>query len=748
MPERDPHERSHSFAEVNLGYGHAAALREAERCIQCIKPTCIDGCPVSIDIPRFIRHLLVRDLDEAVKTIHESSIFPSVCGRVCPQESQCEAQCVLIKAKMEPVAIGRLERFVGDHAHAAPAVPPKFDRVLGQVAIVGSGPGGLAAAADLVKMGAEVTVYEALHVVGGVLRYGIPSFRLPREIIDREVNRLRDIGVRFETNKVIGKTFSIAKLTGSMGFDAVFVAAGAGAPSFLGIPGENAGQVYSANEFLTRVNLMGGDQFPYRDTPIGLGDKRGRDRRRQHRDGLPARGQARRRGRSALCLPPLRSRSPGARRGTAPRQGGRHRLPLPARARSRSCIDDDGDVRGDQGPEDDARRARRQRGAASRCRSTSSSNWPCDTVIYALGTKANPIVSQVDPGSGAEQVGLHRRRRCDPGHQPAGRVCRRRHRHRRRHRDPGHGRGPPRSARDRRLPAGRVRATGRSRPRRSSPSCPDPERRTGPPLRSRAMLCPKCHRPLEDDSDGVYICCAARHPALALHRLRQGQRGLRLPLRHMPPVRRQARGVRGRGDARRSATASTPCAWPSRSSSAASAFYQRAAADTGDPVLRELFGRFAVMEGEHMETLCAPLPRRRARRRRPTSASSCAAIFADVENRPAGSGQPVPDRDRAASSGPPTFFASRAELAAPASAEQQLFLELAAEEREHADLLSAEYARWQAGAAGAVQRRPPGRADPAVGRAGRRRGNDQRCRGPARRARSGAHRAGAAAHAR
>ena len=272
MPERDAHERAGSFAEVNLGYGVAAALREAERCIQCVKPTCIDGCPVAIDIPRFIRHLLVRDLEAAVETIHESSIFPSVCGRVCPQESQCEAQCVLIKAKMEPVAIGRLERFVGDNARPTPVVPPRFAAPLGQVAVVGSGPGGLAAAADLVKVGAEVTVYEALHVVGGVLRYGIPSFRLPREIIDREVRRLQDCGVRFETNKVIGKTFGIEQLTTRMGFDAVFVAAGAGAPAFLGIPGEAAGQVLSANEFLTRVNLMGGDQFPYRDTPIALGD--------------------------------------------------------------------------------------------------------------------------------------------------------------------------------------------------------------------------------------------------------------------------------------------------------------------------------------------------------------------------------------------------------------------------------------------------------------------------------------------
>lgn len=270
MPERDPVERARNFKEVNLGYSMREAFEEAERCIQCARPTCVSGCPVSIDIPRFIRHVLVRDLDGALEVINESNLFPSICGRVCPQETQCESQCV-INRKMDSVAIGRLERFVGDHAHAKPAAPPVFAEQLGRVAIVGSGPAGLAAAADLVRFGVQVTVYEALHVVGGVLRYGIPSFRLPRDIIEREVKRLADMGVRFETNKVIGKTFTIAQLMNGQGYDAVFVGAGAGAPSFLGIPGEYAGQVYSANEFLTRINLMGGDKFPYLDTPITLG---------------------------------------------------------------------------------------------------------------------------------------------------------------------------------------------------------------------------------------------------------------------------------------------------------------------------------------------------------------------------------------------------------------------------------------------------------------------------------------------
>ncbi|MCW5698953.1 MAG: sulfide/dihydroorotate dehydrogenase-like FAD/NAD-binding protein, partial [Rhodospirillales bacterium] len=251
MPERNPLERATNFKEVNLGYGLADAFQEAERCIQCAKPTCIAGCPVAIDIPRFMRHLAVRDLDGALAAIHESNLFPSICGRVCPQETQCESQCVIAK-KIESVAIGRLERFVGDNASLPIAKPPRFAGSLGRVAIIGSGPAGLAAAADLVRYGAAVTVYEALHVVGGVLRYGIPSFRLPRDIITREIQYLQDLGVRFETNKVVGKTFTVPQLLGEKGYDAVFIGVGAGAPSFLGIPGEFAGQVYSANEFLTR----------------------------------------------------------------------------------------------------------------------------------------------------------------------------------------------------------------------------------------------------------------------------------------------------------------------------------------------------------------------------------------------------------------------------------------------------------------------------------------------------------------
>ncbi|HWD22562.1 MAG TPA: NADPH-dependent glutamate synthase [Burkholderiales bacterium] len=395
MPEREPGQRACDFKEVNLGYGYAEALREAERCIQCIKPTCIAGCPVSIDIPRFIRHLLVRDLDGALETINESSIFPSVCGRVCPQESQCEAQCVIAK-KMEPVAIGRLERFVGDHAHARVATLPHAGKRIGRVAIVGSGPGGLAAAADLVRYGAEVTVYEALHVVGGVLRYGIPSFRLPRDIIDREVQRLRDSGVRFEINKVIGKTFTIAQLTGDKGFDAVFIAAGAGAPTFLGIPGEFAGRVYSANEFLTRVNLMGGDEFPYHGTPIGVG--RSVIVIGAGNTAMDCLRVAKRLGVPQVRCVYRRSEAEAPARIEELRHAKEEGIEFcflhsPVEIR----VTDDGDVRGmkiqlmELGEPDG-------RGRRKPVPRDEFVELECDTVIYALGTKANPIVGQATPG--------------------------------------------------------------------------------------------------------------------------------------------------------------------------------------------------------------------------------------------------------------------------------------------------------------------------------------------------------------
>ena len=270
MPERPAVERSQNFLEVNLGYSVKDALAEAERSIQCKLPKCVEGCPVGIDIPGFIRQILVKDFAGGVEVIRKNNLFPSVCGRVCPQEAQCEAQCILAKSKIESVAIGRLERFLGDHGKPPELEQPEHSGQLGRVAIVGSGPAGLACAADLAQAGAQVTIYEALHVVGGVLQYGIPSFRLPREIIDREIKNLLKLGIKIETNKVIGKTFSVQQLIREKGYDAVFIATGAGYPSFLGIPKKHSAQVLSTNEFLTQVNLIKEDQFPYEDTPVGM----------------------------------------------------------------------------------------------------------------------------------------------------------------------------------------------------------------------------------------------------------------------------------------------------------------------------------------------------------------------------------------------------------------------------------------------------------------------------------------------
>ena len=395
MPERDPLERSRNFKEVNLGYSMADALAEAERCIMCSKPACIDGCPVAIDIPGFIRHLMVRDIDGALAVINQSNLFPSVCGRVCPQESQCEAQCV-VGRKHESVAIGRLERFVGDNAQPNQAAPARFERVLGRVAIVGSGPSGLAVAADLSRFGCDVTVYEALHVVGGVLQYGIPAFRLPRDIISREIATLKAMGVKFETNKVIGKTFTVLQLMGEMAYDAVFVGVGAGAPAFLGIPGEFAGQVYSANEFLTRVNLMGGDKFPYLDTPvtqgksvvvIGAGNTAMDCLRVAKRLGIP----------TVRCVY-RRSQAEAPARIEELRHAKEEGIEFfflhgPVEI----LTDAEGNVRGMTVQkmvlgEPDAR------GRRQPVPQNEFLDLDCDTVIYALGTQANPIVTKSTPG--------------------------------------------------------------------------------------------------------------------------------------------------------------------------------------------------------------------------------------------------------------------------------------------------------------------------------------------------------------
>ena len=256
MPSQDAKLRAHNFDEVALGYTREMAIDEAERCLNCKKPLCVDGCPVGIAIPQFIQKVKVGEFEEAYRIITDSSSLPAVCGRVCPQESQCEGKCVR-GIKHEPVGIGRLERFVADYHNAncteAPARPASNGH---RVAVVGSGPAGLTCAGDLAKKGYEVTVYEALHTAGGVLVYGIPEFRLPKAIVAKEIETLKALGVRIEVNTVVGKTVSIDELMREEGFEAVFIGSGAGLPRFMRIPGENLKGVYSANEFLTRVNLM------------------------------------------------------------------------------------------------------------------------------------------------------------------------------------------------------------------------------------------------------------------------------------------------------------------------------------------------------------------------------------------------------------------------------------------------------------------------------------------------------------
>jgi glutamate synthase (NADPH/NADH) small chain len=259
MPEQPAAERAVNFVEVNLGFDAATAIAEAERCLLCKRPTCIEGCPVDINVKDFVAAVADGDFQGAVDIIKLDSSLPAVCGRVCPQEAQCEGACVLDK-KYRAVAIGHLERFVADweQSHGGPADPEPVEQTGKRVAIVGSGPAGLACATDLAKEGHEVTVFEALHELGGVLVYGIPEFRLPKDIVQSEIDQLSKRGVRFETNAVIGMTDTIDELLGEEGYDAVFIGVGAGLPRFLDIEGENLIGVYSANEFLTRVNLMKG----------------------------------------------------------------------------------------------------------------------------------------------------------------------------------------------------------------------------------------------------------------------------------------------------------------------------------------------------------------------------------------------------------------------------------------------------------------------------------------------------------
>jgi homotetrameric NADPH-dependent glutamate synthase len=398
MPHQSPEVRRHNFKEVALGLDIEGALHEAERCIRCKKPRCVPGCPVGIDIPGFISALARRDIQGSYRILKSSNALPAVCGRVCPQESQCEATCV-VGTKLKPVAIGRLERFVADAAMGRgwDEAPEATEAAPKKAAIVGSGPAGLACAGELARNGVKVTVFEALHVAGGVLKYGIPEFRLPDVIIDSEIEGLKKIGVEIRLDNIIGKLFTIPQLLGEMGYDAAFVGTGAGSPKFMGIPGEAFNGVFSANEFLTRVNLMRGYQQPLYDTPVGMGKR------------VAVIGA----GNTAMdaCRVSLRM---GAESVTCVYR--RSRRESPARAEELEHAIEEGidfmwltnpvEILGDSSGwvtgmrcqkmelgEPDASGRRRPVPVAG-----SEFLLDVDTVIYALGTTANPIIAQTTPG--------------------------------------------------------------------------------------------------------------------------------------------------------------------------------------------------------------------------------------------------------------------------------------------------------------------------------------------------------------
>ncbi len=273
MPEQAPHIRKRNYEEVAQGYTVDMAMEEATRCLHCKHRPCVDGCPVNVQIPDFISHIVNGDFEGAYQTIIETNSLPAVCGRVCPQENQCELVCVR-GIKGQPVGIGRLERFAADwhfaHSDDRPVVPPSNGH---KVAVVGSGPAGLSCAGNLARRGYDVTVFESLHVAGGVLMYGIPEFRLPKTLVQTEINQLKDLGVKIICDRVIGRIMSLDEMLDQEGFEAVFIGSGAGLPHFMGIPGENLNQVYSANEFLTRVNLMQAWRWPQSATPINIGKR-------------------------------------------------------------------------------------------------------------------------------------------------------------------------------------------------------------------------------------------------------------------------------------------------------------------------------------------------------------------------------------------------------------------------------------------------------------------------------------------
>jgi glutamate synthase (NADPH/NADH) small chain len=391
--EQDPRERACNFLEVTHGYGVEEAQLEAERCLMCPDQPCVRGCPVNIAIPDFIQRITERDYRGAYDVITATNLLPAVCGRVCPQENQCEGECT-VGDTLEPVAIGRLERWVGDLAiKEGWSNVPYIERNDFRVGIVGSGPAGMACAADMAKAGCEVTVFEAFHEAGGVLKYGIPDFRLPNAVVDAEIGKLEKLGIRFECNTLVGRLFSIEQMIEEMGFHAVFVGTGAGYPSFMGIPGESLNGVLSANELLTRCNLMHGREFPEYDTPIQPG-------RRvvvigAGNTAMDAMRVCLRLGAESVCCLYRRSRAEAPARAEELHHAEQEGIEFEWLAAPVEILDDgQRNVRGVRcvrmvlGEPDESGRRR------PAPESGSEFEIAADMVVYAIGTNANPIIGQ------------------------------------------------------------------------------------------------------------------------------------------------------------------------------------------------------------------------------------------------------------------------------------------------------------------------------------------------------------------
>ena len=682
MPERNAEERSHNFLEVNLGFTMDAAMAEAERCIQCKKPSCIAGCPVGIDIPRFIRHILIRDLAGALGALQEANLFPSICGRVCPQETQCEIQCILAK-KMDPVAIGRLERFVGDFA-PAPLVPAATrDPELGKVAIVGSGPAGLACAGDLARMGAEVVVYEALHIVGGVLRYGIPSFRLPREIIFREVQRLTDLGVRIETNKPIGRVFTIDQLIKEMGYSAVFVGTGAGTPVFLGLKGESAGQVYSANEFLTRVNLMGGDKFPHRDTPVAISSKvvvlgAGNT-------AMDCLRISRRLGAENVHCVYRRTEAEAPARVEEVRHAKEEGVKFHfLRAPHEILQDEEGNIIGmicqkmTLGEPDSSGRRRPVpiEGEFEKI--------DCNTIIYAMGTQANPIIGQTtpelklnkwgnivaDPASQATSM---------PGVFAGGDIVT--------------GGATVILA----LGAGRRAARGIEKWLRDKEWPPKVELDASIAASlPGANRCPRCHKPTPEG--GTYICCAGNPIIWRCTKCQKVYEGFAFPF----GMCAACGGSLTLADAQAIETMGTRRAISQafEIELGGMAFYGRGAASASDPELKELCQRLYEMEQEHLGTLSRRYHVDPPELPREGLTHTQMAVYAGAELSPEATGLDLLGLALKLEERARDFFSAQAHQLPDGSPEWRLYRELEAEEFDHVATIATELERYQAGKRG------------------------------------------------